>query len=78
VNYGSEHNEHTRKNNEADSGMGLYTTICLLAHNRGRLFIGAGDNVRVDFDLSSEFPSPPYNNITAFYGFGAKRSAGPW
>jgi hypothetical protein len=35
-------------------------------------FIGAGDNVRVDFDLSSEFPSPPYNNITAFYGFGPR------
>jgi hypothetical protein len=33
-------------------------------------FIGPGDTVRVDFDLSSEFPAPPYNNITTFYGFG--------
>jgi hypothetical protein len=32
--------------------------------------LGAGDTVRVDFDLSSEFPEPPYNNITALYGFG--------
>jgi hypothetical protein len=36
----------------------------------GAIPIGPGDTVRVDFDLSSEFPPPPYSNITAFYGFG--------
>jgi hypothetical protein len=32
--------------------------------------VSPGITIRVNFDLSSEFPAPPYNNITAFYGFG--------
>jgi hypothetical protein len=36
----------------------------------GAIPIGSGDTVRVEFDLSSEFPAPPYSNITTFYGFG--------
>jgi hypothetical protein len=36
----------------------------------GAIPIGAGDTVRVDFDLSSALPAPPYSNITTFYGFG--------
>ena len=35
------------------------------------VLVGPGDIVRSDFDLSSEFPAPPYSNITAFFAFGS-------
>lgn len=49
----------------------LFLIFTFIPLNSNAIPVGAGDIIRVDFDLSLETPAPPYEGIYTVLGFGS-------